>query len=162
MGINRQFIQNKPSAGSHRLQASQKNRHHLPPLPGEKSGGRHFLEGFTLIEILLVMLIVGIVVSLTSPRLFSAYEKIRAATEEQKLRQIVENLQLKAFIRQVEYTVQMADRHLSVTKNDEKTLFTFTYISFPAAGITFNANGFASTTVIKYFVTGREKTLHVS
>ncbi|OPX18845.1 MAG: hypothetical protein BZ151_12400 [Desulfobacca sp. 4484_104] len=160
MNIRKCFIQNHPAPG--RPGAPAYPRRRLLALPEKPCRPGRFAPGFTLVEILLVMLIVGITVSLTSPRLFSAYEKIRAAAEEQKLRQVVGSLQMKAFLRQVEYTVQLADRRLSVARNDEKTLFTFTYISFPAASITFNANGFASATVIRYFAAGREKTLHVS
>ena len=68
----------------------QASRHHNNP-------------GFTLIELMVVMMIAGAAIGLVAPRLIGAYDKIRAAAEEQKLVDIIETVKMRSFIRQIPY-----------------------------------------------------------
>ena len=115
--------------------------------------------GFTLIEILVVMVIAAAGISLVAPRLIGTYEKIRAYSEEQKLLDIIEAVRMRSFLRQVPQAIELKDNGLGLKNKDVRV--GFEYISFPEATITFNGNGFPDTHALRYLVQGREKVLNV-
>ena len=125
----------------------QASRHHNNP-------------GFTLVELMVVMMIAGAAIGLVAPKLIGAYDKIRAAAEEQKLIDIIETVKMRSFIRQIPYTIEFADNGLKV--GDENNEISFAFIRFQPAAITFNGNGFPDADGLKYSVRGVEKVLHVS
>lgn len=115
--------------------------------------------GFTLVEILVVMVIAAAGISLVAPRLIGTYEKIRVYSEEQKLLDIIEAVSIRSFLRQVPQTITFKDKGLGLKNKDVKV--EFEYIGFPEASITFNGNGFPDTHALRYLVQGREKVLNV-
>lgn len=116
--------------------------------------------GFTLIEILVVLLIVGAGISLVGPRLISTYEGIKASAEEQKLADIVEMVKMLSFFRQVSYTIELEGDSLKVRNEDIRCKFEF--IRFPAKSVTFNRNGFPDITRIRYITGEKERFIDVS
>ena len=125
-----------------------------------RAGLRHmrFSQGFTLIEILVVMLIVSLGASLVGPRLFGVYEKIQASVEEQKLVDLLAMVKMRAFLRQTPYSIE-TDRNILKIK-DEKAGVVFSWITFPNAGVTFNGNGFPDANSITYFIRGKKKVIN--
>ena len=117
-------------------------------------------QGFTLIELLVVMVIIGISASLVAPKLFEAYDGIRAAAEEQKVTDIIETVKMRAFLRQVPYTMIFKNNLLMIKNKDRRLKFEF--ISFPCATITFNSNGFAASGTLRYIVQGEKKSLDLN
>jgi len=126
-----------------------------------KGGLQHtrFAKGFTLIEILVVMLIVSLGVSLVGPRLFGVYEKVQASVEEQKLIDLLAMIRMKAFLRQTPYSIETDHNTLKIKDEGERVVFS--WISFPNAGVTFNGNGFPDVNSITYFIWGKRKALNV-
>lgn len=117
-------------------------------------------RGFTLIEILLVMMIAGASIGLAAPRLISAYDSIKASAEERKLTNFVETVRIRSFLRQVSYTIEFENNILKIKNGN--TRVKFDYIDFPPAYITFNANGFTDSDALRYIIRGEEKVLNVS
>jgi len=116
--------------------------------------------GFTLIELLVVLIILGITVSLVAPRLFGVYDGIKASAEEQKLEQVLELVKMRAFLRQVPYTIQFDAHDLKIKNHDSG--IRFEYIYFPKADLHFNGNGFSDRKSLIYRLEERKKVLDIS
>jgi prepilin-type N-terminal cleavage/methylation domain-containing protein len=142
--------------------------------PGSRRGGwAPEPAGFTLIELLVVMLIAGAAVALVAPKLFTTYEKIRAAAEEEKLRQVVETVKMRAFFRQQPYVIRLSGAKFEVfpaasgspsaaAEQPRGTTLVFRFIRFPEKEVEVNGNGFITAVQsLSYRLRGRERALHV-
>lgn len=116
--------------------------------------------GFTLIEILVVMMIAGACIGMTAPSLINAYNGIKASAEERKLTDFMETVKMRSFLRQISYTIEFENNILKIINGG--TRVKFDYIDFPTADITFNANGFTDSDALRYIIRGEEKVLNVS
>ena len=116
-------------------------------------------NGFTLIEMLVVLIITTALLSLVTPNLFHAYDKIRASTEEQRLVDLIENIKMKAFLREVSYTLVFDNKVLYVKNHTLRVSFRF--IRFPSCRLVFNSNGFSNVNILKYVALGRQRNLDV-
>ena len=121
---------------------------------------KKYSKGFTLIEILVVLLILGLVISLTGPRLFNLYEGIQVSAEEKRVEEIIEKVKIVSFLRQISHTIILEGQTLSVVNNDIKLEFRHLY--FPAKVLRFNKNGFTDISKIRYLVGKKERFIHVS
>ena len=120
---------------------------------------KKYSKGFTLIEILVVLLISGLVISLTGPRLFNLFEGIQVSAEEKRVEEIIERVKIVSFLRQVSHTIILDGQTLSVINNDIKLEFRHLY--FPATFLRFNKNGFTDISKIRYLVGEKERFMHV-
>ena len=116
--------------------------------------------GFTIIELLVVLIITGLLASLVAPKLFATYERIEATAEEKKLRELIEFAKSRSFLRQIPFIIRFDDHTLEIT--NQGALIRFKYILFPRSALTFNANGFSGTQKLIYYVRGRKRTLDLS
>ena len=116
-------------------------------------------QGFTLVEVLVVLIIVALSVSLVAPSLINAYEGMKGAAEEQRLVSILDAVKMKSFLRQTAYSLHFEENRLTIKENDIIT--EFDYIIFPVTTIRFNANGFADVKILKYVIRDKEKELNV-
>jgi prepilin-type N-terminal cleavage/methylation domain-containing protein len=114
-------------------------------------------NGFTLVEVLIVLVIAGLGITLVAPSLINAYEEVKAAAEEQKMTDILDAVKMRSFFRQLSYSVVLAGNVLKIKDTD--TSIDFQHITFPEQRITFNANGFADVGEVRYTKDGHEKTL---
>jgi prepilin-type N-terminal cleavage/methylation domain len=120
----------------------------------------HSSKGFTLIEVLVVLIIAGAATSLVAPNLFNAYEGIKASAEEQKMFDVIETVKMRAFLRKLPYTVTFVDNILRV--KDEKVRVEFDFIQFTGCSIIFNRNGFPDIREIKYLIMGENRIFDAS
>ncbi len=125
-----------------------------------KSVFRHSSSGFTLIELMVVLMIIGLSAALVSPRVMKLYDKIMLHAEEQKLRECFAVVKNRAFIRQVPLT--MVFKENGVTIEGEAATVRFKIMTFAPVVVTFNGNGFSDTEKIAYRALGAEKLLNVS
>ena len=116
--------------------------------------------GFTLIELLVVLIIAGATASLVAPRLFGIYDGIKASAEEQKLTDVLGLVKMRAFLRQVPYTIEFNAHRLKIKGHDSE--IKFEYICFPKADLHFNGNGFSDTDKLIYHLKERRKVLDIS
>jgi prepilin-type N-terminal cleavage/methylation domain-containing protein len=115
-------------------------------------------KGFTLVEVLIVLLIAGLGISLVAPTLINAYEEIKAAAEEQRVIDILEAVKMRSFLRQVSYNVILRENLLKIKETE--TTVDFQHITFPDQSIIFDSNGFSDAREVKYSRDGREKSLN--
>ena len=125
-----------------------------------KSVFRQSTSGFTLIELMVVLMIIGLSAALVSPRVIEIYDKIMLHAEEQKLRDCFAVVKNRAFIRQVPLT--MVFKENGVTIEGEPAPVLFDIVVFPPQALTFNGNGFSDTEKISYQAMGAEKLFNVS
>jgi prepilin-type N-terminal cleavage/methylation domain-containing protein len=121
---------------------------------------KKYSKGFTLIEILIVMLILGFVISLIGPRLFILYKAIQVSAEEKRVEEIIERVKMVSFLRQVSHTIRLDGQTITVMNNDIKLKLRHLY--FPSKFLTFNRNGFSDISKIRYLVGKKERFMHVS
>jgi prepilin-type N-terminal cleavage/methylation domain-containing protein len=119
----------------------------------------HPARGFTLVEVLVVLMIAALGVSLVAPSLINAYEGIKAAAEEQRLADILEAVTMKSFLRQTPYSLHFEENNMTIEGSD--VIANFDYIVFSPVTIRFNGNGFADSKILKYVVREKKKELHV-
>ncbi len=127
--------------------------------------GRHqslltFSKGFTLLEMMVVLTLVGLIVAATMPRLFLTIEAVRANTEERSLIELIDGVQLRAFFRQHDRTLQFTEQQIGV-KGSETELVQFDYLWFPDQTIAWNGNGFPDHQVMRYRLREEEKELRL-
>jgi len=113
-------------------------------------------KGFTLLEMMVVLMLVGLSVAVTMPRLFLTIEAVRANTEERMLMELIDGVQLRAFFRQQDRTLEFVEHRIGV-KGSEAESIQFDYLWFPDQTIVWNGNGFPDHPVIKYHIREVEK-----
>lgn len=117
-------------------------------------------SGFTLIELMVVLIIIGLAASLVSPRVMSIYDKVMLHAEEQKLRDCFVGVKNRSFIRQVPMRMVFKDNGLTI--EGEAATVKFQKMTFSPLVVTFNGNGFSDTGEIHYQALGIEKLFNVS
>lgn len=117
-------------------------------------------NGFTLIELMVVLIIISLSAALVSPRVMEIYEKIMLRAEEQKLGDCIEVVKNRSFIRQVPLTMVFKDNGLTI--EGEPATIKFEMMIFSPLVVTFNGNGFSDTEKIPYQALDTEKLFDVS
>lgn len=104
------------------------------------------MRGFTLVEVLVVLMVVMLGVSIVTPDLFRIYERIEAQSEEKMVREILKNIGLTAFASQTPQKVSMSGNELAVMPEkaleSQKKSWAFKRLTFPGSTeIHFNSRG---------------------
>ncbi len=113
---------------------------------------KHHL-GFTLIELLMVITLLGLLSGLVAPRLFRTYEKIQVQSEEKELREFLQFLSYRAFLRNRNLRV-LLDKHGVYVGG--RSVINFKYISFPRSELIVLNNGLFEEQTVKYNLLGKE------
>ncbi|MBF0225772.1 MAG: type II secretion system protein [Desulfobacterales bacterium] len=116
-------------------------------------------SGFTLIEILVVMVIFTLGASIVFPAIVRSYDKVCSHAEERRLTDILNEVKMRAFFRQTAYTLVGNGRNLKIKEKEIK--INFKYIEFSNFALVFNGNGFPNKSSIEYKVQGKEKKIEV-
>jgi len=108
--------------------------------------------GFTLIELMVVLLIISVFAALTGPDIFRRIEQTRAFAEEKKLAYVMEYARNLAFCRQSPLLVRLEDEHLILESSDGGTIkhIGFEFLAFQKRVVRLNAHGFADAREIAY------------
>ncbi len=113
--------------------------------------------GFTLLELLVVMVLVGLTMTTVTPRLYHSLDNYRADAEERALLELTERAAYRAFFRQREVTLHFSDRMVLTPAQEE--VVSFAFLAFPEQVVSWNHNGFSAAMGINYTIQGRERTL---
>lgn len=118
-------------------------------------------RGFTLIEILLVVLLMSIVLALVAPLGIKQVEKARAQSEWLTLDREIGRLSLEAFLRSDFVTLVAAGRQLAwESDRGEKGAIEFEQLFFsPVQQVTINPNGIADPFEIVVLQRERQRTM---
>jgi len=114
-------------------------------------------KGFTLLELLVVMALLGLMVGLSVPRLLSTVEAVSAGAEERALGQIMDQVKLHAFLRNQRHTFFFRDH--SIVAAEDSPIASFEYIRFPGQRIQWNTKGFPDGDKLEYTIRGNRKSL---
>jgi len=104
-------------------------------------------KGFTMIELLIVLVILGLASALVMPKFPAVYERFKGKSEEEKLFQTISLLGLKAYTKQSEIVLSEQSYQELLDLPDSWT------ISIPKP-IVYRANGFCLGGEIKLSVNG--------
>lgn len=117
--------------------------------------------GFTLIEILLVVLLTSILAALVAPLGIEQVEKARAQSEWLTLDREIDRLSLDAFLRGDFVTIYAAGRQLAWEfRGGKQGVIEFEHLFFsPEQRITINPNGIADRLVIEVLQRDRRRRL---
>ena len=119
--------------------------------------------GFTLIEILLVVLLTSILAALVSPLGIEQVEKARAQSEWLTLDREIDRLSLDAFLRGDFVTIYAAGKQLAWEfRGGKQGVIEFEHLFFsPEQRITINPNGIADRLVIEVLQRERRRSLRI-
>lgn len=118
------------------------------------------MRGFTLIEILLVVLLLSITLTLVAPLGVEQVEKARAQSEWLTLDREIGRLSMKAFIEGEFVSVNMAGKQLAWETGREQGVIEFEHLFFaPEQQLTINPNGIAEPMQIEVLQRDRQRTL---
>lgn len=120
-------------------------------------------RGFTLIEILLVVLLMSIVLALVAPLGIEQVEKARAQSEWLMLDREIGRLSLDAFLRSDFVTLVAAGKQLAwESDHGEKGAVEFEHLFFsPEQQLTINPNGIADRAEIEVLQRERRRLLNL-
>jgi len=118
-------------------------------------------SGFTLIELIVVMLIVSILASMVGPEIFKRIEKIKISADEKKLELILDTAKLLSFTRKSPLFIKLEDNVLTIMDDDREPMSStgFQFFFFKKDLVHYNANGFCDQKDIKYVCDNRERSL---
>ncbi|MCH8072961.1 MAG: prepilin-type N-terminal cleavage/methylation domain-containing protein [Proteobacteria bacterium] len=119
--------------------------------------------GFTLIEILLVVLLTSILAALVAPLGIEQVEKARAQSEWLTLDREIDRLSLDAFLRGDFVTIYAAGKQLAWEfRGGKQGVIEFEHLFFsPEQRITINPNGIADRLVIEVLQRDRRRSLRI-
>ncbi|MCJ8269535.1 MAG: type II secretion system GspH family protein [Psychrosphaera sp.] len=114
-------------------------------------------QGFTLIELMIVILVMGLLAGLVAPLTFKQLDKSRAKTEFLKLRNTIKSHTTKAFTQGVSYRIETKDQTLTALSVLGQKSYTFKYLQMPEQFFIINANGFPSIDKFELTVAGQPR-----
>ena len=122
---------------------------------------QHTMRGFTLIEILLVVLLMSITLALVAPLGVEQVDKARAQSEWLALDREIGRLSLNAFLRSEFITLYAAGKQLAWETDDgDQGVIEFEYLFFsPEQLLTINPNGIADPMEITVIQREQQRTL---
>ena len=114
-------------------------------------------QGFTLIELMIVILVMGLLAGLVAPLTFKQLDKARAKTEFLKLRNTIKSHTTKAFAQGVSYRIDTLGKTLPATSVLGSKSYTFKYLEMPEQFFIINSNGFPSIDKLTIDVAGQTR-----
>ncbi len=121
--------------------------------------GERASAGFTFIELLVVLALIGLSVSLVSPRIVGFYEKILVRQEERSVAELVDGLRMKAFLRQEPIRLLFEGNRVALASG--RTLLRCRLLQFEGSTVRINGNGFCEESTVRYRVHDAEKSLQL-
>lgn len=106
-----------------------------------------FNKGFTLIELIIVLSIVGLLLAIVAPISIKAVDKTEAKTELLSTTKWIKNIGFQAFIEQQNYALELTGNTLNLYKKPSNLLVktkTLESLNFTQQWVNFNANGFVT------------------
>ncbi|MEM3828965.1 MAG: type II secretion system protein [Conexivisphaerales archaeon] len=116
-------------------------------------------NGFTLIEMLIVLIIIGMLFSITMPVSYSVYQRYQASLKAQKILIYLDSLRLKAFLHGKDFLIYSKDQKLFIDNNTyNATSDTFVNIEKP---ILFFSTGATSGGKIHFSINKYDYTINI-
>lgn len=122
-------------------------------------------KGFSLIELLVVMAIMGGLIALVGPSLVSRIDKVKVQSDARKLQLLLDKLSNQAFLsgRAISIELEAANaRYGFVVGQGARRDLAFEHIQFPQQQLTVNAKGFIDAPVVNYQASEQQYVLDLS
>lgn len=104
-------------------------------------------NGFTLIELIMVLSIVSLLLAVVAPISINAVDKTQAKTELLSTTKWIKNIGFQAFVEQQQFTLELNGNTLNLYREPNKQLIktkTLESLTFTQQWVNFNANGFVT------------------
>lgn len=111
-------------------------------------------RGFTLIEIMITLALMGTVFALVGPLIYQQVERSQASAEFIEARLFLQNSGRLAFLRGSAVRIELDGKLIRRTINGQHQQFDFNHLFFPKQQFSFNAHGFTAQQSVDV-VTGR-------
>jgi prepilin-type N-terminal cleavage/methylation domain-containing protein len=98
-------------------------------------------RGFTLLELLVVMAIMGLLVGLVGPFTVRQYDKIQVVKEREQLLQLIQRIRFISVIEQADHPLSVQGASIS-SATLQQVEFSFQHLRFPPQQLQINSNGF--------------------
>lgn len=98
-------------------------------------------RGFTLIEILIVIFIIGLASGVIAPSLFNQYEKMKFNQDIMQLKSLLRHTSQKAYYHGEVISIRLDENVLTEIFRDKENKIEFSYLKFKQSNINFNING---------------------
>lgn len=116
-------------------------------------------RGFSLVELLIVMALMGLVLSLVGPLGMKQIERSEAVYESMQLQQLLNRAAQQAYVQAKPVELQLDGKQLLGSDGQHVLLNqSFSHIFFPRQLVQINRNGFASQPQISALVRGQPRT----
>lgn len=118
-------------------------------------------SGFTLIEIIVVLVLVSLIASMVGPQLINRIEKIKVSAEKKKFESIFDTAKDTSFCRGSEIFIKLKNNTLTVLDFNKDIIqqTNFKFLEFTPFIVSFNANGFPDKEKIEYLCDQRNETI---
>lgn len=118
------------------------------------------MPGFTLVELLIVMLIISLGVSLVGGFSIDSYSKFQVTAEQKQLSQAIRKLKRDAFSMEQKITLRFSDNNLMIEMPGISTSqVQFVYLDFPEQRLQISKLGLIEPKQLKYQVASKSKSL---
>lgn len=118
-----------------------------------------YKKGFTLIEVLMVFVLIGLTVSVVIPNIGNTYDKIKFKNETKKVHELIQKAKFHAFYYQKNILISEREGNLSIEGFDI-TLKEIPKLQYEVDDeIHFSPNGISSGGEILIYFKGKPKTL---
>jgi prepilin-type N-terminal cleavage/methylation domain-containing protein len=118
--------------------------------------------GFTLVELLIVMSIMGLILSLVGPLALNMIDKAQAQSEFISFKNNLKKISYISFASATEHSVTLDVQTISILKADESIQQSqFKYLQFPSQKITFNSRGYPFPESINVSFNNKIETINV-
>jgi prepilin-type N-terminal cleavage/methylation domain-containing protein len=110
-------------------------------------------KGFTMMELMVVMAIMGGLMALVGPALMNSYQKMQVQSETRKLRQSLSKVSYKAFLAGKPITIELTAstlKYFYTSEPQKKHSQQYQHIYFETQTLAINANGFIDNTHVEY------------
>ncbi|MDG1750742.1 MAG: type II secretion system protein [Thalassotalea sp.] len=118
-------------------------------------------KGFTLIELMVVLAIMGTAFALVGPNIMKSYDKVKAQSEVKELTEILKKISYKAFINGRSVDVSFNQNHIQYkyTDSQKTNKVSFNFIGFPEQDLNFTSAGFTNINNLTLYYNGNEHLL---
>lgn len=121
-------------------------------------------QGFTLIELMIVLAIVGSAIALVGPNLFKAYDNTQRRAEQKDLDDLLQAISYKAFINNRAVEIRFSDNTIRYGYQDtnKRITLTFEWLTFPNQQIRVSEYGYPNSLGVRIVAQGEETILSFS
>jgi prepilin-type N-terminal cleavage/methylation domain-containing protein len=99
-------------------------------------------QGFTLVELMIVLMVAGLAIGLVGPVGQKQYDKVMIVKDRELLMRALENAGFQSFVRRVPATIELRGSRFILNRAGTTKELNFSYLRFPEQVLQVNSHGF--------------------